>query len=629
MGKQFRAQLVLDTKGMVDGLDQAKEKAKESGEGISRAFARFTSAAVAVRMGFEVASAAVVAHSAKTKLAEAQISGSASRIMEAQLGVRDAWMQVVSAVPLIGPAIRRGMEAFGDTAEIEKAIASIREVEAATKRAAITAEDWGRKAAIAMAEATGQPKEEVARLRLADTLTPFKRTIDEQRTLVSKTQRDLGDALTRLAKQEAQFDSVWGGMAAGLPSIQGRAAATEPFRLVLASSEKEYRTALRELRNMETSEATMRTAGATAIEKTAAAERAEIFKQEAAEKESGERALFDTFRRLDEERNRESARATQDRLREETDAVRASLRARESDMESSFARIEALKAEKTAGRDDLGSRLFGLSLEGSDEKARMGLYRNRVVELGKAAQAALAGGDFERAKAKASEAMDAVSGTGLDKGQKEKLIRRAAGFREKVIEQELADQQKAAASAAVAIQDLDQKLAALQDQSKITVEMQEAAGNLDVFAALQAKLDALQDKTITVAVNAVESHAAGGWAGWGSPPGADTVRAWLSPGEFVVNAASAAANPNLLEVLNAHRGAVSPGLAAGAASGASARGYAAGGPVVNDHRAYSTDRSEHFHLHSPMADDRSIRWLMGRMNKIQSRGRGPGLGGKA
>lgn len=91
------------------------------------------------------------------------------------------------------------------------------------------------------------------------------------------------------------------------------------------------------------------------------------------------------------------------------------------------------------------------------------------------------------------------------------------------------------------------------------------------------------EETAENAGQKLEYFASGGWVGDhpGGPKGTDTIPAWLSEGEFVVNAQSAAKNRPQLEEMNAARGMARGGLVRymglGGAAFGGALGYMTGG----------------------------------------------------
>lgn len=109
---------------------------------------------LAVRGFFIVLGAAADAHRAQDRLDAAMGERRASGIMQAQLDKADAWAEVFTAIPLAGGAIRDAVKRAWD--DERESLARVREVEIATDRMALVAEDWKRQADEAMRRAEGR-----------------------------------------------------------------------------------------------------------------------------------------------------------------------------------------------------------------------------------------------------------------------------------------------------------------------------------------------------------------------------------------------------------------------------------------------------------------------------------------
>jgi len=221
--------------------------------------------------------------------------------------------------------------------------------------------------------------------------------------------------------------------------------------------------------------------------------------------------------------------------------------------------IENLNRQIAAAQMDLESQLRDLRRSRMDQEEAQADKMKEAWEKVSRAQAELARGNYELAKkgfGDAQRLFGEVARSAKDEGTFREAYR---GFEEagqgaiRVMEQIRAEKQRA-------LEDLRQSMEGLSGLLKnLNTKLAEFAKELTgipqerkaqiLFGAvglddIKREYDAIRDKTVTVTVKqqTVEAHSGGGLVGWrrfatgGKVPGwggRDTVKAWLTPGEYV------------------------------------------------------------------------------------------------
>jgi len=262
-------------------------------------------------------------------------------------------------------------------------------------------------------------------------------------------------------------------------------------------------------------------------------------------------------------------------------ATQRSLAKREQEYKKYCDALDRLDAERKRSEESFEETMFRRETEGMTDAEKEKAYRGRGKDLAKRGREAE---DPEERRRLLKEAQDAYLeadrlarelGREREEKGKPKETRGIKEYKklqreiEDSFDQQMEDMKDKAFDAGTDVAglraELEQMKADLAEPAALTLDAEQAITALE---AVKAELAELKDKEIHVKVvrdggggnEGGEGMASGGWVG-GQGNG-DTVPAWLTPGEFVVNRQAAASNRAMLDHINA-------------------RGYAAGGAVTN------------------------------------------------
>ena len=295
---------------------------------------------------------------------------------------------------------------------------------------------------------------------------------------------------------------------------------------------------------------------------------------------------------------KDAAKEEEKRYQTTKDRYRELLQASEAMYREHTAAIARVDQEHARFNEGIQERIFRLQIRDLNPEAQADSLRNASREMERRAAAALQGKDFEGARAYLDRAVDfaeevAQVDPSVPVAEVVHELERLQATVNQVFAQEAQSHADAAAQAIAARKELTSALEELEtrsaawssamkdllkrwamvnenseaDLANFRTALDEASGKREVFiavstdeamrkiAALKSALEGLgANLSIDFAGGAVEGKAAGGWVRGPGPVGRDSVPIQAAPGEFVVNAAAAARNAELLQAINAGRG---------------------------------------------------------------------------
>lgn len=632
-GKQATA----SAKAMKEGLAGAGEKAgvvERIGTSVGRTFLGTAAAVGAVRVAMGATAVAL----ASTHQQMANLRGDAEGVLKAQLASDDAVGNMVAGIPLIGSSIKSAMDTFGDRAGIEKSIANIQEV----KQAILGMEQYSRKlsreTALEKARLSGASEGDMLRMNLAYRAEDQKDDLEKMRAARTKAVQELADQEERV-RQANERRGKWYNNTGGLgekwakENQDNQNAPLADLRATAARADRDFQ---RAKADMEASQAQGKA--------SAAAKDAELVAKGIEEK----RKAAEEEKRIGQQITKFTADETQNRINQvdqEYEELRASAEQHGWDItaltRSRNEKVAAIEKDAADKRQAESTRALDQELSAwktqADKKldaARQLQDKLKGIERGRAGaeeswydtnlRLDMQGKSEAQQKRMAQAAAGRYLGqarTAGGKGDREeerRLLEKSMGMAEqagnrKMMADIMAEIRKSwEAQRAETKKNLDSAKGELKDLATSLGEIEKRASSIKVeldTAEAKARLAELGIRPVQATVSIKPTDAKGFAAG--GPVGTDTIPAWLTPGEFVVNRAASQANRGLLEAINNGLTLPSPNarrFALGGAVGASAASY--------DQRQYNI----HLGGQAPSAR-RQARELLGEIRRQEGRGR--------